>query len=45
MIFLWSSRSKPVITEITMINTLIPRTTPRIEINVISEIKVRFGFR
>jgi hypothetical protein len=32
-------------TEITMINTLIPRTTPRIEIKVISEMKVRFGFR
>ena len=29
----------------TMIRTLIPRTTPKIEIKVISERKVRFGFR
>ena len=28
-----------------MIKTLIPSTTPRIEIKVISERKVRFGFR
>src|ERR1700741_722914 len=32
-------------TDITMIRTLIPSTTPRIEIKVISDKKVRFGFR
>src|ERR1700720_1907910 len=45
IIFRWSSRSNPVITEITIINTLIPSTTPRIEIRVISDRNVRFGFR
>jgi len=45
MIFLWSCLSKPVITEITIMSTLIPRTTPRIEIKVMTERKVRFGFK
>src|SRR5437016_4098035 len=40
-----SSRSKPVITEITRINTVTPSITPRIEISVMIERNVRFGFR
>src|SRR6266853_6847476 len=40
-----SSRSNPVITEITRINTVTPSITPRTEINVMIERNVRFGFR
>src|SRR6202035_1771493 len=40
-----SSRSKPVITEITRINTVTPSITPRTEISVIIDRKVRFGFK
>src|SRR6266404_1642915 len=40
-----SSRSNPVITEITRINTVTPSITPRMEISVMIERNVRFGFR
>ena len=40
-----NSCSNPVITEITRIKTMIPRVTPRIEIKVMIERKVRFGLR
>ena len=40
-----SSCSNPVITEITRIRTIIPSVTPRIEMSVMIERNVRFGFR
>src|SRR6266480_3584973 len=40
-----SSRSNPVITEITRIKTVTPSITPRTEINVMIERNVRFGFK
>ena len=40
-----SSRSNPVITEITRISTVTPSITPRTEINVMMERNVRFGFK
>src|SRR5438552_18227196 len=40
-----NSRSNPVITEITRINTVTPSITPRIEISVMIERNVRFGFK
>src|SRR5437773_3160224 len=40
-----SSRSNPVITEITRISTVTPSITPSTEINVMIERKVRFGFK
>ena len=45
MIFCRSSRSKPVITEITRMSTVTPSVTPMIEIKVMMERKVRFGLR
>src|SRR5947207_13795654 len=43
--FCRSSRSNPVMTEITTISTVTPSMTPTIEIKVMIETKVRFGFR
>src|SRR5437773_133189 len=40
-----SSRSKPVITEITRIRTVTPSITPNTEISVMMERNVRFGFK
>jgi hypothetical protein len=40
-----SSRSNPVITEITRMSTVTPSVTPRIEINVMIDRNVRFGFK
>ena len=40
-----SSRSKPVITEITRISTVTPSITPMTEINVMIDRNVRFGFK
>ena len=40
-----SSRSNPVMTLMTKISTITPRVTPRMEISVIIERKVRLGFR
>src|SRR6266403_136941 len=40
-----SSRSKPVITEITRINTVTPSITPSTEISVMIDRNVRFGFK
>src|SRR5207247_9912217 len=40
-----SSRSNPVITEITRISTVTPSITPNTEINVMMERNVRFGFK
>src|SRR2546427_3099315 len=40
-----SSRSNPVITEITRIKTVTPSITPRTEINVMIDRNVRFGFK
>src|SRR3979409_2018775 len=40
-----SSRSNPVMTEIATMSTVTPSITPTIEISVMIETKVRFGFR
>ena len=40
-----SSRSNPVMTEITRMRTVTPSVTPRIEINVMIDRNVRFGFK
>ena len=40
-----SSWSKPVITEMTRMSTMIPSVTPTIEMMVMAETKVRFGWR
>src|SRR4051812_23451629 len=40
-----SSRSNPVITDMTTIRTVTPNITPTIEIKVMIETKVRFGLR
>ena len=40
-----SSRSNPVITEMTRINTVTPSITPSTEISVMIERNVRFGFK
>src|ERR1700720_731437 len=43
--FCLSSRSNPVMTEITRIKTVTPSITPSTEIKVMIERKVRFGFK
>ena len=43
--FRCSSRSNPVMTEMTRISTVTPSVTPMTEINVMMERNVRFGLR
>jgi len=43
--FCRSSRSNPVMTEMTRMRTVTPSITPIIEMMVMIETKVRFGFR
>ena len=40
-----SSRSKPVMTEMTRMRTVTPKVTPKTETRVMMEMKVRFGLR
>jgi hypothetical protein len=43
--FCRSSRSNPVMTEITRISTVTPSVTPSTDTSVMMERKVRFGLR
>ena len=43
--FCRSSRSNPVMTEMTRMRTVTPSITPTMEIRVMIETNVRFGFR